>query len=178
MTMLERIRVPLSLLIFLSGWFTSCAFQTGLSYDAGTIGVSGLADGFGGYAEIMVRPGTGGNGFGVGPVLQVAGFATGGDADPIAVTSLEARYCRGFGRPSRVKPYWEIGSGFGLVWSPSIQRAALPLQGEIGVQASTGCWRFNLGLRERFLAMVGQGSPPFDMLNSVQVVIGLAAGIR
>lgn len=176
--MFKRICVLLSRLIFLAGLFTGCALQTGLSYDAGTIGVSGIKDGYGGYAEIIIRPGLSENGFGFGPVFQVAGFATDGDADPVAITSLEARYHRRFGRFSRFNPYWESGSGFGLVWVPSIQRAAIPLQFEIGLQTGSGCWRFNLGLRERFLAMVGQGSPPFDMLNSLQIVIGLATGIK
>jgi hypothetical protein len=34
----------------------------------------------------------------------------------------------------------------------------------------------SIGVRERFLGLIGTGSPPLDAFNSVQVVLGVGLG--
>lgn len=142
----------------------------GPGWDAGTLGVSGVDTGIGVHLEAVGYAGEEATGLGLGPAVQLAGYDTDGDADPIAFTTLEARYRRRFGTPRRAGPYWELGSGAGVAWAPGVQRAAVPFQGEIGVQTLAGRALLSLGVRERFLLLIGTGSPPFDAFNSVQLI--------
>ncbi|HET9985017.1 MAG TPA: hypothetical protein VFQ38_15565 [Longimicrobiales bacterium] len=159
------------------GGCASAVVRGGVGYDAGTLAVSGVETGVGGQGEVVGYSGAAGTGFGLGPALELAGYSTAGDADPIAFTTVEARYRRA----RSVGPagaYWELGSGLGVAWSPGIQRAAVPIQGEVGVQTALGGALLAVGVRERFLGLVGTGSPPLDAFNSVQLVVGLGLGGR
>jgi hypothetical protein len=69
-----------------------------------------------------------------------------------------------------------VGIGLGVAWSAGIRGAAVPLHVEVGVQQRAGSMLLFAGLRERFLLLIGTGSPPVDAFNSVQLVIG--AGSR
>ena len=146
----------------------------GAGYDAGTLGVSGIKTGVGGHVEVI---GYGrARSLGVGPALQLAGYNTAGDADPLAFTTFDVRYRRPARGGDTTQVYWEIGSGLGAAWSAGIRAAAMPLQGEVGVQRQTGSVILSLGVRERFLGLVGAGSPAWDAFNSVQLVFSARFG--
>ncbi len=76
-----------------------------------------------------------------------------------------------FNGQRRSGAYWALGAGLGAAWSAGLGCAALPLHAEVGVQTFTGDVSFGLGLRERFSGLVGTRSPPWDMLNSAQLVL-------
>ena len=153
-------------------------FRAGPGYHAGTVGVSGLETGWGGSAETVWYKQSDGAGFGLGIMVEVAGYSTDGDADPIAFNSLEVRYRRPPESRDDTGRYWEVGTGLGLAWVPSIQRVVIPLQAEVGLQKRFGGSLVSVGLRERLLPMVGSGSPPFDIFNSLQLVVGVGTGVR
>jgi hypothetical protein len=69
-----------------------------------------------------------------------------------------------------------MGSGFGVAWSAGIRAAAVPVQSEIGMQRRVGAVILSAGVRERFLGLIGTGSPPLDAFNSVQVIVGVRFG--
>jgi hypothetical protein len=175
---LARVCVALAMICAaLASQGCSSAFVRGAAgYDAGTLGVSGVETGFGGQIEAVGYTAKRSASYGLGAALEIAGFSTGGDADPIAFTTLEGRYRRPFEPPQESGAYWELGSGAGLAWAPDIQRAVLPLQGELGLQTRMGSAMLSVGLRERFLVLVGSGSPAWDAFNSVQLVAGLGFG--
>lgn len=147
----------------------------GAGYDAGTPGVSGVESGVGGHAEAIGYAEPRATGYGLGAAVELAGYSTDGDADPIAFTTLEARYRRGLGGDGASGAYWEAGSGLGVAWSPGIQRVAVPLQGEIGVPTAAGGLLLSAGVRERFLGLLGTGSPPTDAFNSVQLIVRIGS---
>lgn len=89
-----------------------------------------------------------------------------------------SRYRRLFNPTGISGPYWEVGTGFGFGWSAGIRAAAIPVQVEIGAQKRAGPLLLRAGVRERFVGLVGTGSPPWDAFNSVQVVIGLGPVTR
>lgn len=154
----------------------ACSFVTvggGVGLDAGTVGASGVEAGVGGQIEVLGYAGEGETRYGWGPSLEIAGYSTDGDGDPIVFTTMEGRFRRQAGTSSLGDAYWELGSGFGVAWTPTLQRAVLPLQAEVGVQTSLGSARLSVGARERFLFLVGSGSPPLDAFNSVQLVAGV-----
>jgi len=64
--------------------------------------------------------------------------------------------------------------GFGLAWAPTLQRAAVPLQGEAGLRRELGGVHLSLGVRERFLFLAGTGSPPLDAFNALHLVGGIS----
>jgi hypothetical protein len=77
-------------------------------------------------------------------------------------TTFEVRYRRPFDTTAAHAAYRAIGSGGGIAWSAGIRAAAVPLQGEIGMQKQTDPVLLSIGLRERFLGLIGSGSPPLD----------------
>jgi hypothetical protein len=154
----------------------SALVGVGAGYDAGTLGVSGVETGTGVQLEVVGYRGADGSGLGLGPALAIAGYTTDGDGDPIAFTTLELRYRRRLRPGARSGLYWGAGTGAGAAWSPALTRAALPLQGEVGVSTAAGRLLLSLGVRERFLALLGSGSPPTDASNSLQLVLGLGLG--
>ncbi len=146
----------------------------GMGLDAGTLGVRGVESGPGGQVEVMGYQGMGKNRIGFGPSLQIAGYSTDGDGDPMVFTSLELRLRRQGGSAPLGGFYWELGSGFGLAWAPTLQRAAVPLQGEAGLRRELGGVHLSLGVRERFLFLAGTGSPPLDAFNALHLVGGIS----
>lgn len=139
-------------------------------FDAGTLGVGGVETGIGGQAELIFFD-RGGR-WGGGPAFQWAGYRTEGDADPIAFTTAELR--RHVGRLEGA--YMEFGGGIGGAWSSGLRRIALPLQAEVGVAARVGGFRGRVALRERFVGLIGDGTPPADAFNSVQIAFALWLG--
>jgi hypothetical protein len=156
--------------LILLGGCASLAVGGALGFDAGTLGADGVATGLGGELE-MIGFGAG-DSFGIGPVLQLAGYNSSGDGDPIAFTTVEGRY-RGLdlvGAPA----YFELGTGLGAAWSPDVHHVVVPLHVAIGSTRRVGdAVSVEFFVRERFLALVGSGSPPLDAFNSVQVGFGL-----
>jgi hypothetical protein len=151
---------------------------TGASHDAGTFAVPGVETGIGGQIEVIRYPRGHDVAVGLGASLELAGHRTGNDADPLLLTTFEARYRRPFHAIAGSGPYWEFGGGGGIAWSAGIQAAAVPLQAEIGVQRRVGSLLLSVGARERFVGIVGRGSPPLDALNSLQLLIGVRFGAR
>lgn len=148
----------------------------GPSYDAGTFAVPGIETGLGGQIEVIRYPRAPDVGVGLGASFELAGHRTGNDADPLFFTTFEARSRRPFQAMAESGPYWELGGGGGLVWSAGVQAAAIPVQAGIGVQRRLGSVLLSVEVRERFVAVVGSGSPPLDALNSLQLLIGVRFG--
>ena len=165
-------------IVIVASGCSSVLVRGGPSYDLGTLGVSGVETGFGGQAEAIGYRQRGGTGYGLGLTLELAGYSTEGDGDPVAFTSLEGRHRIMLGEGEDAGVYSELGTGVGLAWAPGVQRVTIPLQGEAGVQERWAGTFFSLGIRERFLPMIGEGSPAFDVLNSVQVVAGVGLSFR
>lgn len=154
----------------------SVATRAGPTWDAGTVGVGGVESGVGGHAELVGYRGPASRGFGLGPALGLAGYSSSGDADPIAFTTFEGRWRGEFGREDGRGATWELGSGIGGAWTPTLNRAVVPLHAGVGWQLRAGGTHLSVELRERVLAMVGSGSPPTDVLSSLQLVLGLGFG--
>lgn len=176
-----RLRLPLAVLPLVSLLVClpacrSVAVRGGPTWDAGTVGVSGTESGVGAQGEVIAFQGPWATGTGFGPALSVVGYSSAGDADPIAVTSFEIRLRRELGSEDGRGLYWELGSGLGAAWTPTLNRAVVPLHGELGLQARIGGGIVSVGVRERILGMGGSGSPPLDVLNSVQAVVSLGFG--
>jgi hypothetical protein len=148
----------------------------GPGYDAGTFAVSGIETGIGGQVEVIRYLRSDGGGLGLGPAIELAGHPTANDSDPLFFGTFELRYRRP-SRPGAVSgPYWEAGSGVGVAWSAGVRAVAVPVQAEIGVQRRAGSLLLSVGVRERFLALVGTGAPPWDALSSLQLVVGARLG--
>lgn len=146
-------------------------------FDAGTFGVPRVKTGVGSHIEAIRYVRDGHSDVGLGAAFELAGHATGNDADPLFFTTLEFRYRRAFGvtiAPNQ--PYWEIGSGVGIPWSAGIRGAAVPLQAEIGLERRVGSVRASVAARERFVGLIGGGLPAWDLLNSLQVVFSVRFG--
>lgn len=155
----------------------STIVRAGPTFDFGTIATSGVTSGAGGHAEFVSYDAADGGGYGVGAALELGGYQTSGDADPIAFTTLETRYRLPIGsNAKRTQVYWEVGTGAGVAWTPALQSAVIPLQVELGAQRSIGSAFLVAGVRERFLGLIGSGSPMFDAFNSVQLVFGIGIG--
>lgn len=159
--------------MLLAGGCTTVTVRGGPSCDAGTLAVSGVETGWGWGGEIIGYTRSAAESYGLGGAVHGAGYSTGGDADPILFTTVESRYRHDFGPRRGRGVYGELGAGLGVAWSPSIDRVAVPLQAELGYQVRRRNALFSIGLRERFLGLVGTGSPPFDAFNSVQLVAGI-----
>ena len=138
--------------------------------DAGTLGVSGVGTGIGAQLEAIAYRERAGSGLGAGPALAIAGYTNSGDGDPIVFNTLELR-----ARRSTAHAFAELGTGVGAAWAPGPIRFAVPLQAEAGLRATSGAFELSLGLRERFVGLVGTGSPPTDAHNSLQLVVRLGA---
>ena len=175
--LMSRIRRSLWLVVVpaLSGC-SAVMVAGGPGFDAGSFGVSGVENGIGAHIEVIRYPRADSLGLGLGGAFELAGYPSGGDADPLGFTTFEVRYRRPFDTTAAHGAYWEIGSGGGIAWSAGIRAAAVPLQGEIGMQKQTGSVLLSIGLRERFLGLISSGSPPLDFFNSVQVVVGVRFG--
>jgi hypothetical protein len=142
----------------------------GPALDAGTLGVSGVGTGIGAHVEAIAYRERAGSGLGAGPALAIAGYSTSGDGDPIVFATLELR-----ARRSSAHAFAEVGTGAGAAWAPGPIRLAVPLQAEAGLRATSGPLELSVGLRERFIGLVGTGSPPTDAHNSLQLVVGIGA---
>ena len=150
----------------------------GPSYDAGTFAVPGIETGIGGQIEVIRYPQAHDVGVGLGASLELAGHRTGNDADPLLLTTFEARYRRPFQAMAESGPYWELGGGGGIAWSAGVQAAAIPVQADIGVQRRVGSLLLSVEVRERFVGVLSGGSPPLDVLNSLQLLIGVRFGAQ
>jgi hypothetical protein len=150
----------------------------GPGFDAGTFAVPGIERGIGGQVEVIRYPTSGEAGVGLGPVFELAGHTTPNDADPLVLTTFELRYRRSFGATVASGPYWEVGGGGGIVWSAGVRAAAVPAQAEVGVQRRVGSLLLSVGARERFVGLIGTGSPAWDALNSLQLVVGVRFGAQ
>jgi hypothetical protein len=149
---------------------SAAAVAGGPGYDAGTFAVPGIKTGIGAQIEVIGYTRVNHGGLAVGPAFQLAGYATANDADPLVFTTFDVRYRRSPRATTRGGIYWEIGSGAGVAWSAGIRAAAVPVQAEIGVQRRAGSLLISVGGRERFIGLVGGGSPAFDASNSLQLV--------
>ncbi len=127
-----------------------------LGLDAGTLGASGIATGIGAQLEVIGFNQRGS--FGIGPVLQLAGYSSSGDGDPIALTTLDARF-RAWDQPGGPL-HVALGTGLGVAWSPGIHHAAMPLQIALGLEQPLGRISAELCIRERFVALIGSGLAP------------------
>jgi hypothetical protein len=155
---------------------SSVMLAGGPGYDGGTFGVPGVETGIGGQIEVIRYPRADDAGVGLGAAFELAGHRTYNDADPLFFTTFELRYRRPFGATAASGPYWEVGSGGGIAWSAGIRAAAIPVQAGIGVQRQVGSLLLSVGARERFVGLVGTGSPSWDGLNSLQLVFGVQFG--
>jgi hypothetical protein len=144
----------------------------GLGHDAGSVGVSGIETGMGGQLELIDYR-SAPSPWGFGPAVALAGYSTANDADPIGFATYDVRHRRPFGTTAARGAYWEWGTGAGVAWSAGIRGAAFPVQGEIGMQKRVGAVTWSWGVRERFIGVLGTGSPAWDPFNSVQVVVGV-----
>jgi hypothetical protein len=154
----------------------SVLLSGGPGYDAGTFGGSGVSTGPGAQGDAIKFRRHDKTGVGLGPALQLAGYSGGNDADPIVFTTLDLRYRRPPSASSANGLYWEAGSGFGVAWSAGPRAAVIVTQVEVGRQKRAGDVLLFVGVRERFLTLVGTGSPPLDAHNSVQLVVGVGFG--
>lgn len=154
------------------------AVSGGPSWDTGTIAVGGIDSGIGGFLEVAGYR----NAYAFGPggalSLSLAGYDTDGDADPIGLVTAEGRYRRDFRPDDTGGAYWQVGTGIGVAWTPVPQAAAFPLLGEIGVEAVAGQFTLMGGIREKLHVLVGNGSPALDVLNSLQLRLGVALDLR
>ncbi len=148
----------------------------GPSYDAGTFAVPGIETGIGGQIEVIRYADD--SRVGMGASVELAGHRTGNDADPLFLTTFEARYRRPFEAMAESGPYWELGGGGGIAWSAGVQGAAIPVQAEIGVQRRVGSLLLSVAVRERVVGVLSTGSPPVDVLNSLQLLIGVRFGAQ
>ena len=134
--------------------------------------------GLGGQIEVIRYPRAPDVGMGLGASFELAGHRAGNDADPLFFTTFEARYRRPFQAMAENGPYWELGGGGGLAWSAGVQAAAIPVQAGIGVQRRLGSVLLSVEVRERFVGVLSTGSPAFDVLNSLQLLIGVRFGAQ
>jgi hypothetical protein len=146
------------------------------SYDAGSFGVSGTDTGVGGHIEAIGYRDGAGSARGVGAAFSLAGYSASNDADPIAFTTLEVRFRHRLRPSSTTGVYWEAGTGGGVAWAAGPRAAAMVAQFEVGAQRQAGSVLLFGGVRERFVATVGSGSPAWDAFNSAQIVAGLGFG--
>lgn len=165
--------VPFGVLTGVLAGCASVARGGAVGFDAGTVAVSGVETGVGLLAEAIAYPWDG-RGFGLGPSAQVGGYASAGDGDPIAFTTLEVR-CHSVSEvPTR--PYLQLGTGAGVALTTSIHDAAVPVQMEVGLERQLGRFIGGFGLRERFVGLIGSGDPGLEAFNSVQLVLGVRLG--
>lgn len=162
-----------------------CALQAGCAsvfagagpgLDAGTLSVSGVETGTGAFLEV------GGwqdmdAGLGGALSLSFAGYDSDGDADPIGFATGEARWHAPF-RGRGAGAYWAVGSGAGVAWAAGVRGPVFPLFGEVGLRTTPGAFMLSAGLRERAMLIIGGGSPPLDVANSIQLVLTVTAGSR
>ncbi|MGQ0815248.1 MAG: DUF3667 domain-containing protein [Gemmatimonadota bacterium] len=155
----------------------SAIMRGGPGFDMGTLTVSGLKTGVGAHVDAVGYDADEGGGYGVGVALGMAGYTSSGDADPVSIGTIEARYRLPIApKRSGTRLYWEFGSGIGGAWAPELQRFAIPIQIELGVQRPLGGALIVAGIRERFVGLIGSGSPGADAFNSLQLLIGI--GVR
>jgi hypothetical protein len=107
----------------------------------------------------------------VGTSAQLGGYASARDGAPIGFTTLELRYHSRSENASL--PYFQLGSGGGVAWTPDVRHLALPLQLEIGMERRFGTTRGRVGVRERFLGLVGTRGGEIAAFNSVQLIFGI-----
>ena len=73
---------------------TSIVVSGAAGFDVGTLGVNGIDAGVGVQTEAIGYVDLDGTSVGFGPAVEIAGYDTEGDADPIAFTTLDIRYRR------------------------------------------------------------------------------------
>lgn len=148
--------------------------------DLGTYSVGGLASGVGGHGEVGVSSrwdGTGPSGW---LSLTRLGYASDGDADPIWIPAVEARWTAPVGDPRRgLHPVFEIGAGLGAGLPGTVHSVALPLHGGVGlVLPAGGGFSVKLAARVRPFLFVAGGSPPVDVAGSFQLGVSLLVPLR
>jgi hypothetical protein len=158
-------------LLVLSPGCSTVMVGGGAGFDAGTVGVSGIETGVGTHVEIIGYTAARATGFGTGASFHILGFQSAQDADPMALMVLEGRHRWARHRGDGAGLFWGLGTGAGTAWTPTVSHLAVPLQVEIGVNRVVGGVIFEIAARERLVGLIGTGSPPFDAVNAVQVII-------
>jgi hypothetical protein len=163
-----------ALAVIAAALLTGCgpvAYAGAVGYDTGSVASRWIGTGIGGQAEAILYPG--GGRFGLGPSAQVGGYAsTGGSA--IGFSTVELRYHA----PNRIRtlPYYQLGTGGGVAWTPRVRHLVLPLQLEIGLERELGSATGRVGVRERFLGLVGTQGGETAVFNSLQLIFGVTTG--
>jgi hypothetical protein len=155
----------------------SAMVSGGGAFDAGTVAAGGLKSGFGQSAELIGFSESMGMGLGLGPSIHWGGYDSADEGEPIGVSTLEGRARSLLRRDGATRPFWGLGVGAGMAWTPSVSHLAIPLHGELGIQHRRGTFFWEVAVRERFITLVGGGSPQVDGLNSLQVVVGLGVSV-
>jgi hypothetical protein len=172
---------PAALLITLMVCFSAqpaaageASLALGLTWDYGGYDVSGIDSGTGKTAE-------GGyywaQGVGLFGCLHLAGYRSGGDADPIFWMAGEVRYRGSPGRDRAGLPwFWSAGVGGGIGYSgkPAV---VTPIILELGFRAvKSGGVGIDLAVRNHAALFITGGDPPVDIVNSVELAISLVIG--
>lgn len=141
----------------------------GPSFDYGTLDASGVGTGVGGVLEAGFRSRASLSGAVTGALV---GYRSEGDADPIFLTTLEARYLRPLGNPARrVRPFLELGGGPAMAWVAGPRNGGLVAGLGLGLEGGGEGARWWLTLRERpTLLFSGRA----EVIGSTQLVFGFA----
>jgi hypothetical protein len=145
-----------------------------VGYDAGSLDAprGWIGSGIGGQTEAVLYPG--GGRWGLGASAQLGGYPSASDGAPIGFSTLELRYHSRSAIPSL--PYFQLGTGGGVAWTPDVRHLALPLQLEIGLERALGPTLGRIGVRERFLGLIGTGGGEIAVFNSLQLIFGITTG--
>ena len=149
----------------------------GPTLDVGSYEVSEADPGLGGRVEAGGYFGPGATGLGAFVGLDLLGYSSAGDADPIFLLTAEGRVRKLIGpHTAGGGLYYALGAGAGTAAVAGLRSLVIPLSAELGYQIRSGVLVLAVGLRERPVLLYSGGSPPMDVVNSVQalVQVGLA----
>jgi hypothetical protein len=148
----------------------------GISWDFGGYDVSGLESGRGTTLEAGYYLD---RGIGVFGCLHSAGYQSYGDADQIFWIAGEVRFRDFLGEGPSLSPrwFWSVGSGGGLGYSGK-PAFIIPVFLEFGARL----WRggsagLDLAIRNHAAFFVTGGSPPVDIINSVEFFVSVVGGV-
>lgn len=178
-----RVRSALvaAILIFLGGARAEAALRSvslaaRLSFDVGSVFVSGTDNGIGGGVGLRLAFGDERVVWEVGGELDVAGYSGEGDGDPIFTgTLLVSR--RGFAASGGdARGYWTVGFGVGGLGVAG-SGLVLPLKFGFGVSLGHGGGAgLELGVFNRFNLILTGGDPGTEFLNNLGVEAALRFG--
>ncbi|MBL0213588.1 MAG: hypothetical protein IPQ07_06885 [Myxococcales bacterium] len=149
-----------------------CRTTVGPALSAGSVGVPGTATGIGGGAEIEVRHRSG---LAAAVAVDLAGYASAGDADPIVWSEVSARYRLPLFDDGVTHVFVTPGLGAGYAFCCYIDDVVVSGFFEIAVERSVGRFRFGASLRERPAYFIGGGDPFAEMHNTLQ--LGVSVGV-